>query len=157
MPWLVHRDAVPVSLHVGEKSAAVSSLVQCRGAPVMSGERYDLFTDLLGEGCEDGFSVGLVETERLRGSPATAVLACGWDLLRDEAFAFAERLEEVGWVFFPFFSFLFFFFLFSFFFKTSQNCSCSLVWSLGVPPFSFLHSQSLPYLVSYPLNISSLD
>lgn len=96
MPWLVHRDAVQVPLSLSEKTAPPSSLVQCRGAPVMSGERYDLFTDLLGEGCEEGFSVGLVETERLRGSPATAVLACGWDLLRDEAFAFAERLEGVG-------------------------------------------------------------
>lgn len=95
MPWLVHRDVYPLGKWFGKRRAKCS-LVQCRGAPIMPAGRYDLFTDLVGEKAREEFSVGLVEEDRLRGMPKTAVIACGWDILRDEAMVFAEGLEKVG-------------------------------------------------------------
>jgi len=105
MPWLVHRDAYPFgewysSSSDGGERKEKSSLVQCRGAPIMPGERYDLFTDLLRvRGREDAqrFSVGLRDEEELRRlMPPTALLVCGWDMLRDEGIAFGEKLDRAG-------------------------------------------------------------
>jgi acetyl esterase/lipase len=96
MPWLAHRD---VDHHPSGKQKDGGSMVQCRDAPIMSGSRYDLFTDLMEANTKEEkelFSVGLVDEERLKGMPPTAVLVCGRDMLRDEGMDFAEKLEEAG-------------------------------------------------------------
>ncbi|KAK1832425.1 Alpha/Beta hydrolase protein [Podospora conica] len=97
MPWLVHRDAYPLEeWSVGGREDRCS-VVQCRNAPIMCAKKYGLFTDLLKvEDGGKGFSVGLATGEELAGTPPTVVLACGWDMLRDEAMGFAGRVEGAG-------------------------------------------------------------
>ena len=97
MPWLVHRDAYPLVEWFGGGREDRCSAVQCWNAPIMCAKKYGLFTDLLRvpDGGK-GFSVGLATREELEGTPPTAVVACGWDMLRDEAMEFAGMLEEAG-------------------------------------------------------------
>jgi acetyl esterase/lipase len=97
MPWLVHRDAYPLEeWSVGGREDRCS-VVQCRNAPIMCARKYGLFTDLLRvDDGGKGFSVGLATREELEGTPPTVVVACGWDILRDEAMEFAGRLEGAG-------------------------------------------------------------
>ena len=97
MPWLIHRDVYPLEEWFGNSQREKSSVIQCRNAPIMCAKKYGLFTDLLRvrDGGK-GFSVGLTTEEELKGSPPTVVLACGWDMLRDEAMAFAGRIEAAG-------------------------------------------------------------
>ncbi|KAK0743264.1 Alpha/Beta hydrolase protein [Schizothecium vesticola] len=97
MPWLVHRDAYPLEKWSGGGREDRCSVVQCRNAPIMCARKYGLFTDLLRvEDGGKGFSVGLATREELEGTPPTAVVACGWDMLRDEAMDFAGRMEAAG-------------------------------------------------------------
>lgn len=97
MPWLVHRDAYPLDEWTGRGKEDRCSVVQCRNAPIMCAKKYDLFNDLLRvEDGGKGFSVGLATWEELEGTPPTVVVACGWDMLRDEAMEFAGRVEAVG-------------------------------------------------------------
>lgn len=97
MPWLVHRDAYPLEEWAGRGREDRCSVVQCRNAPIMCAKKYGLFNDLLRvDDGGKGFSVGLATREELEGTPLTVVVACGWDMLRDEAMEFAGRVEAVG-------------------------------------------------------------
>lgn len=95
IPWLVHRDAFPYELFASRDSC---SLVQCADAPILPKERYDMFTDLLKvpDPREPLMNVGLAGDEALRGMPRTVLMVNGWDMLRDEAFLFARKIESLG-------------------------------------------------------------
>lgn len=95
IPWLVHRDAYPLEMFADRDRASV---VQCEGSPTLPRPRYDMFTDLCKvEDCRDPLmNVGLATEEDIRGTPRTAIVAAGYDMLRDEAFIYAEKLERLG-------------------------------------------------------------
>ncbi|KAK3945496.1 alpha/beta-hydrolase [Diplogelasinospora grovesii] len=96
IPWLIHRDAYPLGLF---KEEACCSMVQCRDAPILPKPRYDMFTDLFKVEKpkeERLMNVGLATEEELQGMPDTAFIVCGWDMLRDEAFVYADKLERLG-------------------------------------------------------------
>jgi acetyl esterase/lipase len=95
IPWLIHRDAYPFHLFAAPQK---SSLVQCATAPILPKDRYDLFTDLLKiqDPREPWMNVGLASEEELKGTPRTAFIVNGWDLLRDEGFLHAAKLERMG-------------------------------------------------------------
>ncbi|KAK3692311.1 alpha/beta hydrolase fold-3 [Podospora appendiculata] len=95
IPWLVHRDVYPTELFAGIEKC---SIVQCADAAVLPKSWYDLFTDLLAvkDPKEPIMNVALAADEELRGTPRTAFIVCGWDMLRDEAFILADKLERLG-------------------------------------------------------------
>lgn len=95
IPWLVHRDAYPFEEFAAREK---TSIVQCADAPILTKERYDLFTDLLkiDDPKEPWMNVGTADDEKLVGMPRTAFMVNGWDMLRDEGFLFAATLERLG-------------------------------------------------------------
>lgn len=95
IPWLVHRDAYPLHLFADPDRA---SLLQCEASPTLPKPRYDMFTDLcqVRDPRDPLMNVALAEEEELRGTPRTAIVAVGWDMLRDEAFIYAGKLERLG-------------------------------------------------------------
>lgn len=95
IPWLINRDAYPLELFKDEDCASIS---QCASSPILPRPRYDMFTDLCQvEDPEDPLmNVGLAAEEDIKGTPRTSIVACGWDMLRDEAFIYAEKLERLG-------------------------------------------------------------
>ncbi|KAB5530551.1 putative lipase/esterase [Coniochaeta sp. 2T2.1] len=93
IPWLIHRDAYPWHLFTDRRK---SSLVQCADAPILPKERYDLFTDLLNvsDAKDRLMNTALAEDEELTGMPRTAFIVNGWDMLRDDGFIYANKLER---------------------------------------------------------------
>ncbi|OIW35406.1 alpha/beta-hydrolase [Coniochaeta ligniaria NRRL 30616] len=94
IPWLIHREAYPWHLFADREKA---SLVQCADAPILPKQRYDLFTDLLkvANPKDPLMNVGLSVEEDLTGMPKTAFIVSGYDMLRDDAFIYANTLERL--------------------------------------------------------------
>jgi acetyl esterase/lipase len=82
IPWLVHRDVFPYELFASKEKASIE---QCADAPIMPQQRYNMFVDLFkSDGKEPVY--GLASDEELQGTPKTALMVNGWDILRDESF-----------------------------------------------------------------------
>jgi acetyl esterase/lipase len=94
IPWLIHRDAYPWHLFAEREKA---SLVQCADAPILPEQRYNLFTDLLmaANPKDPLMNTALAADEDLAGMPRTAFIVNGWDMLRDDGFIYAEKLERL--------------------------------------------------------------
>jgi acetyl esterase/lipase len=95
IPWLIAREAYPFSMFV---DAQKSSFHQCAQAPILPKPRYDMFSDLMkvADPHDPIINVGLASEDDLKGTPRTAYIVCGWDMLRDEAFIHAAKLERLG-------------------------------------------------------------
>ena len=95
VPWLIQRDLYPLHLF---SSPEKSSLVQCVNSPTLPKIRYDVFTDLckIGDVADRHANAGLATEEELKGTPKTVIIVAGRDLLRDEAFIYAAKLEKLG-------------------------------------------------------------
>ncbi|KAL1880594.1 hypothetical protein VTK73DRAFT_5399 [Phialemonium thermophilum] len=96
IPWLIHRDAYPLDAFAAPE---IASLVACADSPTLPRPRYDMFTDLsrVADPRADALmNIGLALETTLKGMPRTAIVANGWDMLRDEAFLYADKLERVG-------------------------------------------------------------
>lgn len=97
IPWLVvNAEKVP---YEGFKEGK-HSRVQCADAPVIPQEVVRFFVDCMGgkvgvRGRVDP-DVGVVEGEKLRTLPSTAVLVAGNDPVRDDGLAFAQKLMGNG-------------------------------------------------------------
>lgn len=95
IPWLIHIDNYPLELF---SSPDASAKVQCRNAPVIPWPRLKMFSDLLGNGGDDGdplLNTALTPASKLQGWPKTGIMAAGMDPLRDDALLFAKRLEDM--------------------------------------------------------------
>lgn len=94
IPWLIHVENYPFELFT---EPHLSSLQQCRDAPVIPWSRLKLFSDLLHANKSDPqLNVALAPNESLRRFPRTAVLVAGMDPLRDDGLLMATKLQALG-------------------------------------------------------------
>ncbi|KAH8881500.1 alpha/beta-hydrolase, partial [Thozetella sp. PMI_491] len=95
IPWLVHRDVYPYELFASKDKC---SIVQCAETSILPSAVYNRFTDIFDvkDPAEPLMNVGLASLEDLEGMPRAAFIVSGWDMLRDEAFILAEKLEKLG-------------------------------------------------------------
>jgi acetyl esterase/lipase len=96
MPTLIHSGVYPWHWFADKARA---SPVQCADAYGLSQARMDMFTSLLGTDVEPGnptWNPGLTGEEDLVGTPQTVIVVAGWDPLRDDGLAYAQKLKHAG-------------------------------------------------------------
>ncbi len=76
-------------------------MVQCADTTILPASMYNRFTEMFDvkDPADKLMNVGLANQDELQGMPRTAFVVSGWDMLRDEAFIFAEKLEKLGFVY----------------------------------------------------------
>ena len=96
IPSLIYRDVYPYELFA---SRDVCSMVECADSAILPIRMYDTYTDThaVRDVNDRLMNVGLASQDELRGMPPTVIVACGWDMLRDEAFIFADKLEKLSY------------------------------------------------------------
>ncbi|KAI8623650.1 alpha/beta-hydrolase [Xylariaceae sp. FL1651] len=96
IPNMVHHGAYPWNWFADKSK---TSPVQCADAYGLSGERVHLFMALLGSDVDPSdptWNPGMTGEEELVGTPQTALVVAGWDPLRDEGLAYAQKLKRAG-------------------------------------------------------------